>query len=245
MTTPGSLTYARRWGLLRAVRRGIARRLHDWLGLRISGVFARPLCVVEMTRPPELAEYTHRVFEPADQEELLAYATDPRFDIDERFVRSAFGKGDVCRAFFRGDTMVASGWIAFSPTHAERGIFVAFPPKHAYQYKAYTLSEFRGLHLWRWFEPELHRYCLQRGCTSTIAFIAVDNDSSIRNSRAMGAQLIGYAGYLKLGRFFLPFHSPAVLRCGFRFFVPPEQPTGQADGAATGAPPIAGGSRRR
>jgi hypothetical protein len=198
----------------------VAWRLRSGLGLHVYGIYTRALGGLATVPPSTDPDYRHRVCEAADTEAFLACSKDPRFDLDEVFVRDAFGKGDACAAVFSGTTLVSCEWMAFTPTHHDQGVFVDFGPRYRYLYKAFTLPEFRGRHAIRLFKGISDMYCLQRGRVGTIAFIAIDNHSSIRYALGVGNLRVGFAGFLKLGRFFVPFRSAGVRSEGFRFFIP-------------------------
>jgi hypothetical protein len=208
--------YWQRWGLLPGIQAAIFRRLRQWLGLHVYGVHVRPIRPDRDTSLPP--GFTYRIFEGKDLEAMLPYIKDPSLGISEDFVRTAFGKGDVCDAIFHDDEIVSYTWISFSPTHHSDGVFIEFRKGDRYGYKALTRSEYRGQHLRR--RPQSDEYCHRRGCTHVIGFIDVINRSAIRASYARGNNRIGYAGYLKRGKVFFPFRSPAVRRRGFRFFIP-------------------------
>lgn len=216
MVSTGERRYWRRWGILAGMHAAILRRLRRWLGLRVYGIYIRPIRPDRDTSLPP--GYTYRLFEGKDLEAMLPYIEDPSLGISEAFVRSAFGKGDACDAIFHDGKIVSYTWIAFSPTHDSEGVFVEFRKGDRYGYKAMTRPEYRGKHLRQ--HPQSDGYCHRRGCTHVIGFVEVTNRSSIRSTSARGNMRIGYAGYLKRGRVFFSFRSPAVRRRGFRFFIP-------------------------
>jgi hypothetical protein len=220
MGNPKARRYMERWGLVNAVHSAIAWRLRQSLGLHVYGIYTRPLHMPAAEPPAEKQGYTHRLFEPADADVLLGCIGNPELQLDEAFVRTAFAKGDACSAVFHGTRLVSYHWMAFSPTHDCAGVYVDFGPKHRYAYNAFTLAEFRGHHATRLFNLRSDAYCLRRGRLSTIAFIATDNQASIRSALGIGYRRIGFAGFLKLGPLFLPFRSAGVKSEGFRLFVP-------------------------
>jgi len=210
----------KRGTILSAASTAVAWRLRQWLGLYIYGIYTR-LLGGPAARPADNLDCTFRVFEQGDLEEFLDFAqSDARLDLDETFVRSAFAKGDACAAVFSDGRLVSYDWMAFTPTHDARGVHVQFGPRYRYSYKAFTLPDFRGRHATRAFKPLSDDYCVQRGRDSTIAFIAVDNRSSIRLAVGLGNRRIGLAGYLKLGPVFIPFRTSGARAEGFRFFLP-------------------------
>ena len=221
------LSYRQRWGLAATLHSVIFSHLRWWFGLRIYGIYSRPL---EMSADPEPAMpgFSFRRFQGGDVEALIEYAKRPGLDMREAFVREALEKGDVCHAiFFEGD-IVAYNWSAFTPTQDVDGVFVGFGDNYRYGYKAFTLPEYRGLHLLQAFRLVRDRYCMvTHGRTHTIAYVAVDNRSSIHYMTSMGDRRIGFAGYLKRGPIFWPFRTPGARRHGFRFFLPPEFSAGR------------------
>lgn len=220
MGDPKTLSYRQRWGLWAALRFGLMWRLRDWLGFYVYGVYLRELMPPSDHTPREVAGFRHRVFEAADMAQLLPFACNPELDLSEAFIRQAFLKGDACNAVLLGDRLVSYHWMAFTPTHDECGVFVDFHSRHRYSYKAFTLPEFRGLRTLRLFMPFSDGYCLSKGRRLSISFIAVDNQASIRHALGMGNRCIGYAGYWRIGSWFLPFRSRGVRQEGFRFFLP-------------------------
>jgi hypothetical protein len=213
--------YRERWGTFAAWHYTFFQQLRGRLGIRVNGIYARPL-VLPKGPPPSLPGFEFRVFKEGDALGLLERAKRSELGLSEAFVRKAFGKGDVCDAILYEGEIVSFVWAAFSPTHDSQGVYVDFDKKDRYGYFAFTLPEFRGRHLQRLFRLYGDGYAIARGCTHAIAFIAVDNRSSISSAEAAGNRRIGFAGYLKRGRLFVPFRTPSVRRRGFRFFVPAE-----------------------
>lgn len=219
MDDPKPRSPSKQWGPS-AIRAAIAWRLRTFLGLHVYGIYTRALGAPDAEPPVEKQGYSHRIFEPADVDLLLACTDNPQLSLGTGFVRAAFAKGDACSAVFFNGELISYKWMAFTPTHDERGVYVDFSAKHRYGYKAFTLPEFRGRHAIRLFKALIDEYCVQRGRVSKIAFIAIDNDSSMRYSLGTGNRRIGFAGYLKLGALFIPFRTSRVRAEGFKFFMP-------------------------
>ena len=192
--------------------------LRRWLGIRIYGIYARPLTPPDSE--PDLPEFSDRIYDARDLEALLELTKRPELEMPEAFVRRALAKGDVCEAVVHKGEIVSYCWMAFTPTHDSDGVYVDFGERHRYGYKGFTLPQFRGRHLRRYYNPFTDAYCISRGATHAIAFVDVSNQASMRSTIGMGNRRIGFAGYLKRGRLFIPFRTPAVRRRGFRFFVP-------------------------
>jgi hypothetical protein len=219
MDDPKRRSPIKQWGAISAIRAAIAWRLRTLLGLHIYGIHTRALSGPD-AEPVGKQGYSHRMFEPAEVDLLLACTDNPRLNLDDAFVRAAFSKGDACSAVFFNGELISYNWMAFTPTHHVGGVYVDFSAKHRYGYHAFTLPEFRGRHAIRLFKAISDGYCVQRGRVSTIAFIAIDNDSSMRYALGTGYRRIGFAGYLKLGSLFIPFRTSRVREEGFKFFMP-------------------------
>jgi len=189
------------------------------LGLRIYGVYARPLRVGDASGP-SLPGFTWRRFEAADVEALLSCRRRVEAQLGEAFVRAALAKGDVCDAVLCDGEIVSFSWQGFTPTHESDGVYIDCPAGMRYGYHAHTLPEYRGRHWPRLLSTMRDHYALGRGATHSFAVIAIINLPSIRASIAAGSRRIGLAGYLRRGRLFLPFRTPGARRLGIRFFVP-------------------------
>ena len=213
------LSFRRRWGLVAALKRSLVQRLARVLGIRIYGIFMRSIGPVA-EQDPIVTGFSFRVYERGDEAELLAAAVRPELGLTSTFIAAAFAKGDVCEAALRNGEIVSFAWSAFTPTHCHDGVFIRFDERARYSYFAYTLPAYRGRHLFLQFNPARDRYVAARGCTTSVAYISIDNKPSIARSLAAGNQRIGLAGYFRKGPFFLPIHSRAVKDAGVRFFMP-------------------------
>lgn len=228
MVESKQLSYRQRWGLAATLHSVIISHLRWWFGLRIYGIYARPLDM-SADAEPTMPGFSSRRFQRGDVEALIACANRLGLDMREEFVHDALEKGDVCDAILFEEEIVAYKWSAFTPTHEVDGVFVGFGDNYRYGYKAFTLPEYRGHHLLRAFRHVRDRYCIvTRGRTHTISYIAVDNRSSIHYMISIGNRRIGFAGFLKRGPIFWPFRTPGARRHGFRFFMPPEVSVGRA-----------------
>lgn len=212
------LTYRQRWGTVATIRRKMVERLDQMAGLRVFGIYCRP--IVAPAKQESTASGFHvRLFRQGEEQELLACAKHPELELSAKFVHTALGKGDVCAAVLRDGQIVAFNWSAFSPTRVRDAVHVDFDERYRYGYFAFTLPEYRGRHLLRLVTWQRDRYSLEHGRTRSIAYISIDNESSMRMTAALGSQRVGFAGYLKKGSVFLPFRTNGVREHGFRFFL--------------------------
>ena len=221
-----------RFGLATALPSRLLRRLRGWCGLRVYGIYSMRIKLADGPSPA-LPGFCAQLFEHDDVEQLLAYAQAPELELSESFVRGALAKGDVCLGILTNDALVAYTWCAFTPTHDDEGVFVRFDQGYRYAYKSFTLPQYRGKHLLRYFTAIRDRYCCDaRGRSLSIAFIDIDNPASIRAAVALGSRRIGTAGYLKRGRVFWPFATAGARAHQFQFFMPAAD--GGRPGASTG-----------
>jgi hypothetical protein len=214
------LTSRQRFGLLATIPGEIFRHLRWWFGLRFYGVYVREL---HGDQPENIAlpdGFYLRVFTLHDETELLRLAKRSELQLTSDFVHKALAKSDICSAIIHGDEIVAFDWSAFSVTPARvvESVYVDFNKQCRYGYFSYTLPEYRGRRLFKIFLPAKDRYCIERGLTHSIAFIATDNLSSIHYSRANGNRRVGFAGFLQRGSVFIPFRTWGARKYGFRFF---------------------------
>lgn len=216
---PAADSYRRRWGLAATIEHSLVQRLARVLGIRLYGIFSRPIGPLSET-DPIVPGFNLRVFKPGEKAELMAAGARPELELTARFIDAAFAKGDVCEAILCNGEIVAFSWSAYSPTHDHDGVYVEFPSNARYSYFAYTLPAFRGRHLFRLYKPARDRYSAERGCTTSVSYISVDNRPSITMSLAAGNQRIGSAAYIRKGPVFLMWRSRAVRDAGIRFFIP-------------------------
>jgi len=215
----GDLSYRQRWGLVSTIRHKLVGRLDQMAGFHLYGIYCRPIAPRALPEPV-VPGFCARLFHRGDEQELLACAMRPELELNPDFVHTALGKGDVCAAVLQDGKIVSFNWSAFTPTRVRDDVHVAFDDRCRYGYFAFTLPEYRGRHLLRMVSWRRDRHSLEQGRTFSIAYVSIDNQSSMRMTAALGSRRVGFAGYLKRGSVFLPFRTDRVREHGFRFFVP-------------------------
>jgi hypothetical protein len=217
-------TFRARWGWIAARQHAIVQRLQWMFGVHIYRIYGRP--IEPLVGPQAIVPgFTFRVFQRGDEAALFAASARPELEITSSFVSEAFGKGDVCEAILCDGQIASFSWSAFTPTHDHDGVYIEFGDHCRYAYFAFTLPEYRGRYLPRLFKQSRDEYSSSRGCKYSISYISIDNRSSIRLALAAGNRVLGYAGYLKRGSFFLTLRSRGVRDSGLRYFVPRRQPS--------------------
>lgn len=76
--------------------------------------------------------------------ELGRYASDPAYDLSERFLSDAQVRGDCCIGVFAGERLVSYSFNSRIPTNIDPGFRYEFPEGWVYHFKALTLPEWRG-----------------------------------------------------------------------------------------------------
>ena len=193
-------------------------RSFSWLrrtpGLFVAYVMTRTLGVVG-TRTAPCGPVVYKLCE---QGELLEWSSDLELELEPAKVGAAFGRGDSCVGAFLGERLIGYVWYSFGDTPHTADIWVRIPRCARYAYKALIRRGERGRRLGQEMYERAGAICPLRGRSIGITFIYVDNVPSIRAAEKVGWRTAGFAGYLRKGRVFVPFRSPAVRRIDFRFF---------------------------
>ncbi|MEH6558936.1 MAG: hypothetical protein V7708_14140 [Oceanicoccus sp.] len=220
-TISAAIRMSKRWGLLKTLYFYFARFCEKYL--RING----SLCLIFST--PLLNEEDDDCDTPnpskvLTNEELIAYSLgNPALDMLPEMVSDALARSDYCVGTIIDGQLVSYAWRSFMGAPHTDKIWVRVGPNSSYNYKSYTLPEFRGQHI-----AERRKYCgnkqlQRRGINNKQSFIASTNYSSLAGTIRSNSKHLGYAGYLHLfGKIFL-FHSTGVKKEGFEFFLYEEQ----------------------
>ncbi|MAJ61532.1 MAG: hypothetical protein CBC48_17230 [bacterium TMED88] len=200
---------ARRWGWARALYAQLMVRLRPWIVLcRIS-----TQALAEFGRNGAASPAAHRFATQLELTELLERMPDvdkgwlPETEPDEL---------SHCWAAFVDGKIVSFAWSAYKNAPAGDGMMVGFETPYVYGRNVYTSRPFRGQHL---FDGSgAVKFHAANGHTHAIGFIETHNFASWRRARRMGDQLGGYAGYLKIGQFRIPFRTPGAKKHTFRFY---------------------------
>jgi len=128
----------------------------------------------------------------ADEARLLAWAADPKNDLDAAFVRDALAKGDRCYAITRGDELASYGWYSRRPTMITDDLRLWFDPKYVYMYKGFTLPAFRGKRLHAIGMARALEAYTAEGCTGIVSYVESNNFASLKSCYRMGYTDIGH-----------------------------------------------------
>lgn len=218
-TIDSSLRMLKRWGFLKTIYFYSVRFCEKYL--RLDG----SLCLIFTSALPKNEDDKCNAPNPSKVltiEEVLEYSKgNAALDMLPAVVTKALERGDYCVGTFVDGRLVSYAWRAFSATPHTRGIWVKVGPNACYNYKSFTLPEFRGQHISarrKYCGNELYR---SRGVVERQSFIASTNFSSLAATTRDGiAKHVGYAGYFQLfGQLFF-FRSPGVKKVGYEFYLP-------------------------
>ncbi|MFK7914882.1 MAG: hypothetical protein AB8B93_13275 [Pseudomonadales bacterium] len=203
-------TQRQHWGFWRNLLARVMGWLRRHAGLCLAGVYRAPI-KKQFNEPP--AELHVSL---ATAQELQPYAEAGLHQLSVSQVAEAFARGDGCVATYVAGQFAAHGWVAYAAAPHVGGLWVTFGPGQRYNYKSYTLPEFRGRHI-RGSYGVLQPLDAQHQVTHTIAFIETYNFASRRAELRNGGVRVGYAGYFRWFGRTVPFRSPGAAKYGFAF----------------------------
>ena len=200
------------WGARKALHISLMNLLGR-TGFQLVYVYTRAL-VDYSDAPFEEDGFSYRSLTNAD---LTLASSDPALDLSPEFLTRAWSHGDLCCGAFHGDKLVSYAWRSGVEAEHVPGLKVVVANNCRYGYKAFTRPEYRG----RGIYPRITRLedqeCIRRGKTTVVAFSASHNYASHELDKKLGNRTIGLAGYWKIGKHFLLFHTPGVKKQGFSF----------------------------
>lgn len=148
--------------------------------------------------------------------QLMSAAQDPKYKLNANFIEQAFAAEHQVVLTYLNAVLVAYGWVSYSSTPHIDGWWIEFAPGHRYNYNNYTLPAHRGQRL-RGSYGVLQTPDQEHGASHSIAFIAMNNQASIRAEQRNGGHRVGYAGYIHIGPLRWSFRTPGAKAVDFRF----------------------------
>ena len=199
-------------------RVGISKTLFDVIYNAINHVlYLRVLdCVTIKKSDPRYLEvsnnYTCRFL---TNDEIVAFAKFPEYDLEEEAMWLAFKKGDECFAILDGDRLASYGWYSNQPTTSSEGLVLHFNQAYTYMYQGYTHHDYRGQRLHAiGMTMALNEY-LRRGFKGIVSCVDATNFNSLKSVYRMGYQSFGKLYILKaLGQCFV-YRSPGCKEYGY------------------------------
>ena len=150
--------------------------------------------------------------------EIRHHVNSPRLDFRESFVNAALARGDVTIGAFKDDQLVGYSWRALrGPVPHSAGWEVIWNPGLVYRYKAFTLQEYRGLHINEALDKLVDRHLGEHGHPMGLSFVDITNLPSLRSLARKGRQRIGYAGHFEWRTQRFAFRTPGCRAVGFEF----------------------------
>ncbi|HEX6317244.1 MAG TPA: GNAT family N-acetyltransferase [Burkholderiales bacterium] len=188
-------------------------RLRRRIGIHYYHMLVRPLESASRVGAPPCG----LAFGVLEQQDLLAYCTDPQFMMREAAVRAALAAGHVCIGAVDREGLAAYLWYSFDSAPHAVGVRVGIGPRVRYVYKVFVRPNSRGRGVARQLLARSAELCPRRGRELGVSFVAPDNEPSLRAFAAAGWRRAGYAGYVNwLGRF-RAFASAGAARLGAGF----------------------------
>jgi hypothetical protein len=195
--------------LTRTVRQfGVMRTLYD-LALRAVNrlVYFRVLKAVSIDTPDPQAlerrpEYGYGFLSRAL---VLAFAVDPQYEMNERFLGEALANEDRCYGIVHGEALASYGWYSKKPTVAlTDDLELRFDPIYVYMYKGFTHEGYRGQRLHAaGMALALQEYRAE-GSKGLVSYVESNNFSSLKSCYRMGYVTFGHVVVLRAGgRYFI------------------------------------------
>ena len=205
-----------RYGLAKTIYRILDKGLARPLGVHIYRVRVRDV----RTGSDSLPVIPGISIRELDPDELPEAARDPELRLAVDFVHAARQRGDRAFGAFDGSKLIAYAWRSTSTAPHSHGVWVRVHGPYSYSYKAFTVPGYRG----RGIAPGLILFgdarMLELGFTRRVGFVSLTNYASLALSGPIQSSGAGLAGYIRKPGRPLIFHSNAVKKTGFEFFVP-------------------------
>ena len=177
---------------LRALNRLVYFRVLNAVGIQVPDPSA-------LTRRPE---YDYGFL---SREQIMTFAADPQYEMNETFLREALAKGDRCYGIVHGETLASYGWYSTRPTAAlTSDLEMRFDPRYVYMYKGFTHEGYRGQRLHAAGMAEALQEYRAEGLAGIVSYVESNNFSSLKSCYRMGYTVFGYLVALRIGgRYFI------------------------------------------
>ena len=155
-----------------------------------------------------------------DADELLEATRDTDLRLEEEFVEAAIRRGDRAFGALDNKRLVAYAWRSLSVAPHRHGVWVRVTRPFSYSYKAFTIRGYRG----RGIAPALIMFGDVRmsaiGFSRRVGFVSPTNYPSLALGKHIHSRSVGLAGYIRGPGRPKIFHSTAVKKIGFEFYLP-------------------------
>ncbi|MBL4885714.1 MAG: GNAT family N-acetyltransferase [Planctomycetaceae bacterium] len=134
-------------------------------------------------------------------EEVARFAEDPANDLDDNLPDRIRAGKDFCFAAIHENRLAAYGWYALKDIEAEHnfGISMRFAENHAYMYKGFTHSDFRGKRLHGILMGQALQELGSRGIDALVSSVGWTNFASLVSCDKLGYERIGRVWTLREG----------------------------------------------
>src|SRR5262249_34763528 len=145
------------WGLRKTIYAKVMNALKRIVGLHVFSVHTGHYEADDEIPALPLDLEVHLLTAP----EIRSRVGVRHLDFRELAVTAPLARGDLCIGAFSGDKLVAYTWRALrGPVPHTGGWEVVWNPGLVYRYKAFTLPDYRGLHIHEVLSKTIDRYLL-------------------------------------------------------------------------------------
>lgn len=205
-----------RFGLVRTIFNRIMQRAARHLGIHVNVVRIRPMAGTPdyPAIPPGIS------LQKVPPGVILEACADPKLQLTREFVHAAITRSDIAFGAFDGSKLVTYIWRALAAAPHTEDVWVRVDRPFNYAYNSFTHPAYRGNRISAAVQLFSDEEMFRQGFTHRAGFVSVANSSSLAVGKYMGAEPIGYAGYLHWFGHYFSFRTRAVRNIGFEFFVP-------------------------
>jgi len=151
-------------------------------------------------------------------DELSAFAHDPVYDLEHKFIVRASRGHDVCFAALDGPRLACYGWFALGCIECEHcEVAMSYPAHVAYSYKGFTHPDYRGQGLYAAVKSRALEALASRGVTTLISSINWTTWASLRSNDRLGYRKLGRLVLIELRGRKLAFWPRRQNELGIRF----------------------------
>lgn len=130
---------------------------------------------------------------------LLNYSK-KELDMTYNFIKKAIEKNDYCYGIFKDDELISYGWYSNKTTEITDDLQIQFKSNYIYQYKGFTISEFRGKRLHAIGMAKALQSLSDSGVDGLLAIVESTNYNSRKSVYRMGYRDFGKIIVFKIGK---------------------------------------------
>ena len=183
--------HARRFGIAATARYAWCKAMDRIAGYTPYSCFVRP---VDQLFPAPAKPHPQLVYRVVEWNEIARIAADPQYEISDTFLATALRRRDVCMGAFAGERLVAYGFSSARATNIDADFCFQIPSGWMYNFKAYTLPEWRGKRIHAGIWEARRRIFREAGFTHLVALVVATNYPSLGSLHRLGfRRVFGFA----------------------------------------------------